>query len=79
MVINKRWLALNQAERTELRENINEFLFCNHQVLPRFITNKLVKILVDNAKMAWDHEYTRFFTDIVQVAIVYLLLFNICW
>lgn len=66
-LINKRWSGVQQSEKHEVRNVLSYYLMSNHQQLPLFIRNKLVKVLVDIGRQDWPHFYPDFFTSIVEV------------
>ncbi|XP_028395482.1 exportin-6-like [Dendronephthya gigantea] len=66
-LVNKRWSGVSQTEKLEVRHVLSYFLMNNHQSLPVFIKNKLVKVLVDIGRQDWPHFYPDFFTNILEV------------
>ncbi|KAK3931087.1 Exportin-6-B [Frankliniella fusca] len=66
-VINKQWSALAWEERAQLRSALYELLLQRHTSVPPFVKNKLVKLVVDIARLDWPHFYPEFFTNIIQL------------
>ncbi len=51
----------------EIRSTLSQYLLSNHEQVPNFIRNKLVKLVVDIGRLDWPHFYPDFFTSILQV------------
>jgi hypothetical protein len=54
-------------ERAQLKATLYRFALEHHQSVPNFIRNKLVKLVVDIARLDWPHFYPDFFSNILQV------------
>jgi hypothetical protein len=57
-------------ERAQLKATLYQFALEHHQSAPNFIRNKLVKLVVDIARLDWPHFYPDFFSNILQVKAV---------
>lgn len=68
-IINKQWVGLMPEERTEIRSTLYRFVLENHKVAPYYIRNKLVKLVVDIARLSWPHFYPDFFTNVLSVSV----------
>jgi nucleoside-triphosphatase THEP1 len=44
-VISKRWVGMPGAEKTEIRNKLNEYLVKRHRSVPGFITKKIIKLV----------------------------------
>ena len=55
-------------ERAEVKSTLYRFVLGNHKVAPYFIKNKLVKLVVDIARLSWPHFYPDFFTNVISVS-----------
>jgi len=66
-LITKQWLGLMWEERAQLKATLYQFALEHHQSVPNFIRNKLVKLVVDIARLDWPHFYPDFFSNILQV------------
>ncbi|MPC08061.1 exportin-6-like [Portunus trituberculatus] len=67
-IINKQWVGLMPEERTEIRSTLYRFVLENHKVAPYYIRNKLVKLVVDIARLSWPHFYPDFFTNVLSLS-----------
>ena len=67
-VINKQWSALAWEERAQLRTALYQLLLQRHTSVATFVRNKLVKLVVDIARLDWPHFYPDFLTNIIQVS-----------
>ncbi|KAK3889634.1 hypothetical protein Pcinc_006379 [Petrolisthes cinctipes] len=67
-IINKQWVGLESDERTEIRSTLYRFVLENHKVAPYYIRNKLVKLVVDIARLSWPHFYPDFFTNVLSLS-----------
>ncbi|XP_066990340.1 exportin-6 isoform X2 [Macrobrachium rosenbergii] len=67
-IINKQWVGLMPEERTEIRSTLYRFILENHKLAPYYIRNKLVKLVVDIARLSWPHFYPDFFTNVLSLA-----------
>lgn len=67
-IINKQWVGLMSEERTEIRSTLYRFVLENHKVAPYYIRNKLVKLVVDIARLSWPHFYPDFFTNVLSLS-----------
>ena len=65
--MKKRWSGVPQMEKLEVRNVLSFYLMSNHQQVPAFVKNKLVKVLVDIGRQDWPHFYPDFFTNILEV------------
>jgi hypothetical protein len=54
----------------QLKAMLYQFALEHHQSAPNFIRNKLVKLVVDIARLDWPHFYPDFFSNILQVITV---------
>nr|CAD7589242.1 unnamed protein product [Timema genevievae] len=66
-LITKQWLGLMWEERAQLKATLYHLTLENHHTVPHFIRNKLVKLVVDIARLDWPHFYPDFFTNILQL------------
>ncbi|PNF22047.1 Exportin-6 [Cryptotermes secundus] len=66
-LITKQWLGLMWEERAHLKATLYQFALEHHQSAPNFIRNKLVKLVVDIARLDWPHFYPDFFSNILQL------------
>ncbi|XP_063222177.1 exportin-6-B-like isoform X3 [Bacillus rossius redtenbacheri] len=67
-LITKQWLGLMWEERAQLKAALYQLsLESQQQSVPAFIRNKLVKLVVDIARLDWPHFYPDFFTNILQL------------
>nr|CAD7575561.1 unnamed protein product [Timema californicum] len=66
-LITKQWLGLMWEERAQLKATLYQLTLENHHTVPHFIRNKLVKLVVDIARLDWPHFYPDFFTNILQL------------
>lgn len=66
-LINKQWIGAPPGDKAEVRQFLNEYLLSHHKKLPAYITNKLVKVIVDIGRVDWPHFYPNFFSNIVEV------------
>ena len=68
--INKQWIGAPPADKTDIRQFLNEYLLSHHKTLPTYIRNKLVKVIVDIGRVDWPHFYPNFFSNIIEVLII---------
>lgn len=66
-VINKQWMGIEGADKMEIRNTVNQYLLASHTVVPSYIRNKLVKLVVDIGRLDWPHFYPDFFPSILQL------------
>ncbi|XP_049807007.1 exportin-6-B isoform X3 [Schistocerca nitens] len=66
-LITKQWLGLMWDERAQIKSMLYQFALEHHNTVPNFIRNKLVKLVVDIARLDWPHFYPDFFTNILQL------------
>ncbi|XP_071494224.1 exportin-6-like [Diadema antillarum] len=66
-VINRQWVGLPPQDRMEIRTSLTKFLLGQHKVVPSYIRNKLIKVIVCIARLDWPHFYPDFFTTILQL------------
>ena len=69
-IVNQQWMGMNAEQRLEIRAGLQAMLEQHHANCPPFIRNKLVKLLVDVARVSWPHEYATFFDEIFQVIVI---------
>ena len=60
-------MGFTPEDKGEIRNTLNKFLLEQHQKVPSFIRNKLVKLVVDIGRIDWPHFYPDFFPSILQV------------
>jgi len=65
--INKQWIGAPPADKTDIRQFLNEYLLSQHKTLPTYIRNKLVKVIVDIGRVDWPHFYPNFFSNIIEL------------
>ncbi|KAK6169003.1 hypothetical protein SNE40_020137 [Patella caerulea] len=65
--INRQWLGFDGNDKMELRNTLNRFLLEQHSIVPTYIRNKLVKLVVDIGRIDWPHFYPDFFPSILQL------------
>ncbi|XP_014246351.1 exportin-6 [Cimex lectularius] len=66
-IITKQWLQLMWEERSQLRTLLYQYTLQRHALVPVFIRNKLLKLVVDIARLDWPHFYPDFFTSILTL------------
>ncbi|KAJ1530853.1 hypothetical protein ONE63_005696 [Megalurothrips usitatus] len=66
-VINKQWASLAWEERAQLKTALYQLLLQRHTSVPTFVRNKLVKLVVDIARLDWPHFYPDFLTNVIQL------------
>ncbi|XP_041473600.1 exportin-6-like [Lytechinus variegatus] len=66
-LINRQWIGLPPQDRMEIRTGLTKFLLGQHKVVPNYIRNKLIKVIVCIARLDWPHFYPDFFTSILQL------------
>ena len=66
-MINKQWMGIGAGDKMEIRNAVNQYLLANHTLVPTYIRNKLVKLVVDIGRLDWPHFYPDFFPSILQV------------
>ena len=62
-----KWLSIDPAQRVELRQFLPSHLLAHHASLPRFLSNKFVKVITFIGRSDWPHEYPDFIRNILQV------------
>ena len=72
--INKQWIGAPPADKTDIRQFLNEYLLSQHKTLPTYIRNKLVKVIVDIGRVDWPHFYPNFFSNIIEVLIIFWIM-----
>ena len=72
--INKQWIGAPPADKTDIRQFLNEYLLSQHKTLPTYIRNKLVKVIVDIGRVDWPHFYPNFFSNIIEVLIIFQIM-----
>lgn len=73
-MINRQWYSLEWESRTHLKTTLYNFYTELDSTMPHFVRNKLAKLLVDIARYDWPHFYPEFFTNILQVGDLNLLI-----
>ena len=76
--INKQWIGAPPADKTDIRQFLNEYLLSQHKTLPTYIRNKLVKVIVDIGRVDWPHFYPNFFSNIIEVLIIFWIICVVC-
>lgn len=66
-IITKQWMQLMWEERSQLRTLLYQYTLQRHALVPVFIRNKLLKLVVDIARYDWPHFYPDFFTNILTL------------
>jgi hypothetical protein len=66
-VIQKRWFAMLAEDKNVLRKQLHEMLVQKNRTFPPFIRKKIMKLIVDIAKVDWPHFYPDFFPQILQL------------
>ncbi|XP_071106408.1 exportin-6-like [Haliotis cracherodii] len=67
-LINKQWLGFDGQDKIKIRNTLNQFLLIHHTVVPSYIRNKIVKLVVHIGRIDWPHFYPDFFPSILQLA-----------
>uniref|UniRef100_H2Y847 Importin N-terminal domain-containing protein n=1 Tax=Ciona savignyi TaxID=51511 RepID=H2Y847_CIOSA len=67
-LVNKMWLGCDANSKSEIRRNLNHILMLQHKKVPMFITNKLIKVIVDIGRSDWPMFYPDFFTGLLHLA-----------
>uniref|UniRef100_F6YTY3 Exportin-6 n=1 Tax=Ciona intestinalis TaxID=7719 RepID=F6YTY3_CIOIN len=67
-LVNKMWLGCDPNTKGEIRRSLNHILLVQHKKVPMFITNKLVKVIVDIGRSDWPMFYPDFFSGLLQLA-----------
>lgn len=66
-IINKQWMCLGWEDKTHLKSHLYGYVLENDKKLPLCIRSKLVKLVVDIARLDWPHFYPDFFANILQL------------
>ncbi|CAH1405052.1 unnamed protein product [Nezara viridula] len=66
-IITKQWMQLMWEERSQLRTLLYQYTLQRHALVPVFIRNKLLKLVVDIARYDWPHFYPDFFSNILTL------------
>jgi hypothetical protein len=66
-LVTYKWLSIDSAQRVELRQFLTSHLLAHHASLPRFLSNKFVKVITFIGRSDWPHEYPDFIRNILQV------------
>ncbi|CAM9999012.1 unnamed protein product, partial [Ascophyllum nodosum] len=66
--IRRRWSSIPKEERLNIRKFLFQYLAASHASLPRWVSTKLGKALVDVAKVSWPREDPDFMTELQQLA-----------
>ncbi|ESO82003.1 hypothetical protein LOTGIDRAFT_135499 [Lottia gigantea] len=66
-VVNRQWLGISVNDKLELRNTVNQYLLEKHTIVPSYIRNKLIKLVVDIGRIDWPHFYPDFFPSILQL------------
>ena len=62
-------MGFHGDSKIEIRSNLSRYLLTNHEQVPGFVRNKLVKLVVDIGRLDWPHFYPDFFSSILQVTL----------
>lgn len=68
-------MQLMWEERSQLRTLLYQYTLQRHALVPVFIRNKLLKLVVDIARYDWPHFYPDFFSNILTVSCHFNKLF----
>ena len=60
--------SLTSGQHTEIRQSILHTVTHKHAAMQNFVRNKLVKVVVDVARIQWPHDYPHFIDDIMMVS-----------
>jgi len=66
-VIQKRWFVMVAEDKNLLRKELHNMLVTKTKAFPPFIRKKLMKLIVDIAKVDWPHFYPDFFPQIMHL------------
>ncbi|XP_038064327.1 exportin-6-like isoform X1 [Patiria miniata] len=66
-LINRQWLGVEAQDKMEIRSSLSKFLLSHHKLVPTFICNKLIKVIVCIGRLDWPHFYPDFFSNIIQL------------
>ncbi|XP_033630549.1 exportin-6-like [Asterias rubens] len=66
-LVNRQWLGVDPQDKVEIRTSLSKFLLTHHKLVPGFICNKLIKVIVCIGRLDWPHFYPDFFTNIIQL------------
>lgn len=67
MIINRKWEKMTIKSQGALREAIFNHIVMKHNEYPKFMTGKMIKLLVDIARNDWPLRYPNFIDNIIQV------------
>ncbi|PRP82270.1 hypothetical protein PROFUN_06282 [Planoprotostelium fungivorum] len=67
ILINKKWNTISPQDQTALRVFLIQYLITNEKLLAPFVTNKIVRLITDIAKIDWPHNYPDFFPHVYQL------------
>jgi hypothetical protein len=66
--IATKWSQIPEASRVRVRGGLINFLMARHSAIPRFVLNKMVKVVVDIGKVDWPERYPDFFNHVMHTA-----------
>nr|CAB3267797.1 exportin-6 [Phallusia mammillata] len=66
-LVNKMWVGFDPGAKSEIRQSLNHILLHRKDV-PQFISNKLIKVIVDIGRVDWPMFYPNFFTGLLELA-----------
>ncbi|RDD40755.1 Exportin-6, partial [Trichoplax sp. H2] len=66
-IVNKKWIGVDANEKREFRSTLPRLLLAKRTDFPIFVRNKLVKVIVDIARLDWPHFYPNFFNDMQEI------------
>ncbi len=67
-MIRRQWVGLPSEEHVEIRQTLERFLTDHFKSAPPFIGNKLIKLLVDIARVDWPHFYPDFLSQALEMS-----------
>jgi len=59
---------LASIQLTEIKNRILVTLKLKHVDMQKYVRNKLIKVIIDIARLQWPHEYPTFMEDIMHVS-----------
>ncbi|KAK6641177.1 hypothetical protein RUM44_012886 [Polyplax serrata] len=66
-IINRQWMSLPWEEKVQLKSLLYSYLLENQKALSICIRSKLVKLVVDIARIDWPHFYPDFFVNVLHL------------
>ena len=66
-LVTYKWLSIDSTQRVELRHFLTSHLLTQHSSMPRFLSNKFVKVITFIGRSDWPHDYPEFLRNILQV------------